>query len=110
MSAGIVGWGHSKFVKAKGEDVESMIVRVAGQALADAGVAASEVDAIFVGHFNCGFVAQDFSASLVLQACASSRRPGSRTPAPPARQRSTRGSTPSPPAGRASSWWWGSRR
>ncbi len=68
MSAGIVGWGHSKFGKAEGEDIESMIVAVADAALADAGVAASEVDAIFLGHFNGGFVAQDFPASLVLQA------------------------------------------
>lgn len=68
MSAGIIGWGHGKFGKVEGEDVESMIVRVANQALADAGVAAAEVDAIFVGHFNAGFVAQDFPASLVLQA------------------------------------------
>ena len=68
MGAGIVGWGHSKFGKAEGEDVESMIVRVANAALEDARVAAAEVDAIFLGHFNGGFVAQDFPASLVLQA------------------------------------------
>jgi len=31
-------------------------------------VAAADVDAIFLGHFNGGFVRQDFTASLVLQA------------------------------------------
>jgi acetyl-CoA C-acetyltransferase len=43
-------------------------VRVANDALADAGVAASDVDEIVLGHFNAGFSAQDFTASLVLQA------------------------------------------
>jgi acetyl-CoA C-acetyltransferase len=43
-------------------------VRVANAALADAGVAAKDVDEIVLGHFNAGFSAQDFTASLVLQA------------------------------------------
>ena len=43
-------------------------MRVAGEALADAGVAAGDVDEIVLGHFNAGFSAQDFTASLVLQA------------------------------------------
>ena len=51
-----------------GETVESLIVRVANEALADAGVAAADVDEIVLGHFNAGFSAQDFTASLVLQA------------------------------------------
>ncbi len=68
MTAAIIGWAHTKFGKAPDEDVESFVVRVANGALADAGVGAAEVDAIFVGHFNAGFVAQDFTASLALQA------------------------------------------
>jgi acetyl-CoA C-acetyltransferase len=52
----------------EGETVESLIVRVAGEALADAGVAAHDVDEIVLGHFNAGFSPQDFTASLVLQA------------------------------------------
>jgi acetyl-CoA C-acetyltransferase len=48
--------------------VESLVVRAAGEALADAGVAARDVDEIVLGHFNAGFSPQDFTASLVLQA------------------------------------------
>ena len=68
MTAAIVGWAHTPFGKLNGETVESLIVRVAGEALADAGIAAKDVDEIVLGHFNAGFSAQDFSASLVLQA------------------------------------------
>src|ERR1700751_877478 len=68
MTACIVGWAHTPFGKLNGETVESLIVRVAGEALADAGVAAKDVDEIVLGHFNAGFSAQDFTASLVLQA------------------------------------------
>ena len=68
MTACIVGWAHTPFGKLSGETVESLIVRVATHALADAGVAASDVDEIVLGHFNAGFSAQDFTASLVPQA------------------------------------------
>ena len=68
MSACIVGWAHTPFGKLAGESVESLIVRVAGEALADAGVAAKDVDEIVLGHFNAGFSTQDFTAALVLQA------------------------------------------
>src|SRR5271170_2754358 len=68
MTACIVGWAHTPFGKLAGETVESLIVRVAGEALADAGIAAADVDEIVLGHFNAGFSAQDFTASLVLQA------------------------------------------
>ena len=68
MTACITGWAHTPFGKLSGETVESLIVRVANEALADAGVAAGDVDEIVLGHFNAGFSAQDFTASLVLQA------------------------------------------
>jgi acetyl-CoA C-acetyltransferase len=68
MTACIVGWAHTPFGKLSGETVESLIVGVANGALADAGIAASDVDEIVLGHFNAGFSAQDFTASLVLQA------------------------------------------
>jgi acetyl-CoA C-acetyltransferase len=68
MTACIVGWAHTPFGKLNGETVESLIVRVANEALADAGVSATDVDEIVLGHFNAGFSAQDFTASLVLQA------------------------------------------
>src|SRR6201999_2091571 len=68
MTAAIVGWAHTPFGKLNGETVESLIVRVAGEALADAGIAPADVDEIVLGHYNAGFSAQDFTASLVLQA------------------------------------------
>jgi acetyl-CoA C-acetyltransferase len=68
MTACIVGWAHTPFGKLDAETVESLVVRVATEALADAGIAATDVDEIVLGHFNAGFSAQDFTASLVLQA------------------------------------------
>jgi acetyl-CoA C-acetyltransferase len=68
MTACIVGWAHTPFGKHDTETVESLIVRAAGAALQDAGIAARDVDEIVLGHFNAGFSAQDFTASLVLQA------------------------------------------
>lgn len=68
MTACIVGWAHTPFGKLDAESVESLIVRVANGALADAGVEAKDVDEVVLGHFNAGFSAQDFTASLVLQA------------------------------------------
>jgi len=68
MTACIVGWAHTPFGRLVDETVESLIVRVATGALADAGVAPADVDEILLGHFNAGFSAQDFTAALVLQA------------------------------------------
>ena len=68
MTAAIVGWAHTPFGKLADETVESLIVRVATEALANAGIDAADVDEIVLGHFNAGFSPQDFTASLVLQA------------------------------------------
>src|ERR1700734_508983 len=68
MTACIVGWAHTPFGKLSEETVESLIVKVATEALGDAGIAPRDVDEIVLGHFNAGFSAQDFTASLVLQA------------------------------------------
>src|SRR6185437_10594007 len=68
MTAAIIGWAHTRFGKLEGETVESLIVRVATDALADAGIAPKDIDEIVLGHFNAGFSAQDFTAALVLQA------------------------------------------
>ena len=64
----IVGWAHTPFGKLDAESVESLVVRVTREALDHAGIEASDVDAIMLGHFNGGFSAQDFTTSLVLQA------------------------------------------
>lgn len=68
MTACIVGWAHSRFGKLEGETLENMIVQVARDALDHAGIGPDDVDEIVLGHFNAGFSAQDFTASLVLQA------------------------------------------
>ncbi|BAV51831.1 acetyl-CoA acetyltransferase [Mesorhizobium sp. 113-1-2] len=68
MTACIVGWAHSRFGKLEGETLENLIVKVATDALDHAGIGPDEVDEIVLGHFNAGFSAQDFTASLVLQA------------------------------------------
>ncbi len=67
MSECIVGWGHTRFGRLDGEDVESLLVAAAREALGDAGVAPADVDAIYVGLFNNGMSPQDFPSSLVLQ-------------------------------------------
>jgi len=68
VTACIVGWAHTLFGRLEGETLEGLIVRVATEALADAGIGPGDVDEIVLGHFNAGFSAQDFTASLVLQA------------------------------------------
>jgi acetyl-CoA C-acetyltransferase len=73
MTAAIVGWAHTPFGRLAGETVESLIVRVATDALADAGIGPKDVDEIVLGHFNAGFSAQDFTAALVLQASSDLR-------------------------------------
>ncbi|MCB1509218.1 MAG: acetyl-CoA acetyltransferase [Hyphomicrobiaceae bacterium] len=64
----IVGWAHTPFGKHSEETVESLIVKVAGEALDHAGIGPQDVDEILLGHFNAGFSKQDFTAALVLQA------------------------------------------
>lgn len=66
--AAIIGWAHTPFGKLADETVETLVTKVAKQAIADAGLAAEDIDEIVLGHFNAGFSKQDFTASLVLQA------------------------------------------
>ena len=68
MTACIVGWAHGKFGKRTGMDLEALVVEVATDAIKDAGLEPRDVDEIYVGHFGGGFVKQDFTSSLVLQA------------------------------------------
>ena len=67
MSVCIVGWGHTKFGKLEEQGLEDLLVAAANEAIADAGVAASEIDAIYVATFNAGMSEQDFISSLALQ-------------------------------------------
>jgi acetyl-CoA C-acetyltransferase len=68
MTACIVGWHHGRFGKHEGRDLEDLIVEAVRGAMAHAGVAAGEIDQVFVGLMNGGFVRQEFPSSLVLQA------------------------------------------
>ena len=60
MSACIIGWAHTPFGKHDALDLETLIVTVARQAVADAGLEPKDIDQIFVGHLNAGFVRQEF--------------------------------------------------
>ena len=61
----IVGWAHTPFGKLDSIDIEQLIRNAALPAIASAGLEPGDIDAIFVGHFNAGFVAQDFTAAMV---------------------------------------------
>jgi len=62
----IAGWGHTKFGKLTDQGLEDLIAEAGGQALADAGIAGSDVDGIWMGHFNAGMVPDGFPASLAM--------------------------------------------
>jgi acetyl-CoA C-acetyltransferase len=64
-SAYICGWGHTPFGKLDATSLEEMARLASQSALSSAGLEAKDIDGIFVGHFNGGFVPQDFSASLI---------------------------------------------
>jgi len=68
MTACIVGWSHGKFGKLDGETSESLVVKAATEAIAHAGIEPKDVDVIYVGNMNGGFVRQEFHSSLALQA------------------------------------------
>lgn len=67
MSVCIVGWGHTKFGKLEDMGLEDLLVAAANEALADAGLDAEDIDAIYVATFNAGMSEQDFISSLALQ-------------------------------------------
>lgn len=62
-SSYIVGWGHTPFGKLDNLDLEQLFRDAAGAAMTSAGLEPQDIDAIFVGHFNAGFVRQDFSGT-----------------------------------------------
>ncbi|MFC5169479.1 thiolase domain-containing protein [Streptomyces mutomycini] len=63
----IAGWGHPPFGKHEGT-LETLLVTAVRDALAHAGIKASDVDEIVLGNFNAGMNALAFPSSLVLQA------------------------------------------
>ncbi|MBO6639612.1 MAG: acetyl-CoA acetyltransferase [Roseitalea sp.] len=64
MDAAITGWAHTRFGRLEDETTETLIGRVAEEALDHAGLDAGEVDAVFVGTFNEGFSPQGFPSTL----------------------------------------------
>ena len=66
MEARIVGWGHTEFGRLK-DDLEQLIVRSAREAIEHAGVDPTEIDGIWMGHYNGGLVNDGFPSSLALQ-------------------------------------------
>lgn len=68
MGVCIIGWAHSPFGRLDGTDLEALIGGVSRDALAHAGVDPADVDGIWLGHLNGGFVPDIFCSSLVLQA------------------------------------------
>ena len=63
----LTGWGHSRFGKLSEETLESLVVSVATEAIANAGIEPGQVDEIYLGQFNSGMVPLGFASSLVLQ-------------------------------------------
>lgn len=64
----IVGSGHTKFGNLKEQNLESLIVEAAKEALNDARISGADIDAVFLGHFNAGMVPDSFASSLIHQA------------------------------------------
>ncbi len=60
----IVGWAHTPFGKLDALDTEALFAQVALPAIESAGLAPEDIDGVFVGHYNAGFVRQDFSGTL----------------------------------------------
>ncbi|GGI92898.1 acetyl-CoA acetyltransferase [Pseudarthrobacter scleromae] len=63
----LTGWGHSPFGKLADETLESLIVQVATEAIANAGIEPGQIDEIYLGQFNSGMMPLAFPSSLALQ-------------------------------------------
>ncbi|WP_133077051.1 MULTISPECIES: thiolase domain-containing protein [unclassified Pseudomonas] len=61
----ITGWYHSPFGKFDQLDPELMMAEAALGALAHADIAPEQIDSVHVGHFNAGFLYQDFPSALL---------------------------------------------
>jgi acetyl-CoA C-acetyltransferase len=67
-TACIIGWGHTPFGKLDAADAEQLIREAVQPALDSAGLQAQDIDGVFVGHYNGGFMPQDFTGALVAMA------------------------------------------
>ncbi|SER01233.1 acetyl-CoA acetyltransferase [Thalassovita taeanensis] len=62
----ISGWGHTKFGRQADRSLEALIIEAGREALRDAGIAAADVDGMWLGHFNSGMVSDGFAASMMI--------------------------------------------
>jgi len=68
MSVGILGSYSSRFGKLENSTIYDLIVEAGRGAIADAGIAAKEIDAIWIGNFNSGsFNNQEHLASWAVE-------------------------------------------
>jgi acetyl-CoA C-acetyltransferase len=66
VDAAIVGWGHTPFGRFDALSLEGLIHSAALEAIGDAGIRASDIDAVWLGHFNSGLVPDGFCSSMIL--------------------------------------------
>ena len=59
MNPRIIGWSRIPFGR-RDDTLEEMIIEVSRGAIADAGISSNEVDAMGLGHFKTGLVADGF--------------------------------------------------
>lgn len=63
----ITGSGHTQFGRLA-ENLETLIVDAAREAVTEAQIDPADIDAVCLGHFNSGLVPDGFASSLILQA------------------------------------------
>jgi acetyl-CoA C-acetyltransferase len=63
----LTGWGHSRFGKLTDETLESLIVQVSTESIANAGIEPAQIDEVYLGQFNSGMMPLAFPSSLALQ-------------------------------------------
>lgn len=68
IQGAIVGWGHTPFGKLSGRSLEQLIAAAVREALDDAGIDGTAVDAMWLGHFNSGMVSDAFCSSMIIGA------------------------------------------
>jgi acetyl-CoA C-acetyltransferase len=66
MGVAIAGWAHLPFGRLDGASLEDLIVQAGREALGHAGVQGEDVDGVWLGNLNGGFVPDIFASSLAL--------------------------------------------
>lgn len=66
MGVAITGWAHLPFGRFDGARLEDLVVRAGREAMDHAGVRGEDVDGVWLGNLNGGFVPDIFASSLPL--------------------------------------------